>query len=97
METATDRPLNLSRARLRGTNFSETNLSRADFSNADFTNANFRGADFNGAILKGTILIGADLTGATNLTKEQLAEAVTDETTVLPAYLASDPITAATE
>jgi hypothetical protein len=38
-------------------------------------------------LLKGTILIGADLSGALNLTCEQLAEAIVDDTTILPANL----------
>ena len=46
-----------------------------------------RGADFKGAILNGTILKGADLTGAKNLTHLQLANAIVDETTILPDYL----------
>ena len=49
--------------------------------------------DLHGAFLrrvdlKGTILKGTDLTGAKNLTPEQLAQAVLDEHTKLPEYLA---------
>ena len=48
------------------------------------------------ARLEGTILKGADLSGARNLTAEQLAAAVVDETTILPDYLTlSDVRTAA--
>ena len=50
-------------------------------------NANFRGANFRDANLEGTILRGADLREAKNLTREQLATAIIDETTLLPDYL----------
>jgi uncharacterized protein YjbI with pentapeptide repeats len=56
-------------------------------SGADATNAIFREADFAGARLDGTILRGADLSGAKNLTAEQLALAIIDDHTVLPAYI----------
>src|SRR4051812_5851880 len=79
--------LDLSGARVRRTNLSHTNLTRANLSHADLTGANLSGANLAGAILQGTILRGADLSGAVNLTKEQLASAVMDDTTVLPTYL----------
>jgi uncharacterized protein YjbI with pentapeptide repeats len=79
--------LDLSGAKVRRTNLSHANLTRANLSYADLTGANLSGANLTGAILKGTILRGADLSGAVNLTKEQLASAVIDETTILPAYL----------
>jgi uncharacterized protein YjbI with pentapeptide repeats len=79
--------LDLSGARVRRTDLSKANLSRADLSHADLTGANLRGANLAGAILTGTILRGADLSGAKNLTREQLAAAVVDETTVLPSQL----------
>ena len=81
------RPLDLSRTFIRRTDLSYTDLERANLTGADCTNAVFRGADFKDAILDGTILRGADLTDARNLTREQLARAVIDETTILPAYL----------
>lgn len=79
--------LDLSGAKVRRTNLSHANLTHANLSHADLTGANLSGANLAGAILKGTILRGADLSGVVNLTKEQLASAVIDETTVLPAYL----------
>jgi uncharacterized protein YjbI with pentapeptide repeats len=79
--------LDLHGACIRRTDLSGTNLANANFSGADCTGVNFRGANFRGAVLKGTILRGADLADAKNLSWEQLAEAVMDETTVLPAYL----------
>jgi uncharacterized protein YjbI with pentapeptide repeats len=79
--------LDLSGARVRQTNLSHANLTRANLSRADLTGANLRGANLAGALLNGTILRGADLSGVKNLTKEQLAEAVIDETTILPPNL----------
>jgi uncharacterized protein YjbI with pentapeptide repeats len=79
--------LDLHGAFIRRTDLTGANLANANFSGADCTGAIFRGANFRGAILKGTILRGADLTDARNLTWEQVAEAVIDETTVLPDYL----------
>lgn len=71
------RRIDLSRASLRG-----ANLARADASGAIF-----RGSDFHRAILDGTVLKGADLRDAINLTVEQLASAILDETTQLPDYI----------
>jgi uncharacterized protein YjbI with pentapeptide repeats len=79
--------LDLSGAKVRRTNLSHTNLTRANLSRADLTGANLRGANLAGAILTGTILRGADLSGVINLTKEQLAGAVIDDTTILPSNL----------
>lgn len=76
--------LDLSGAKVRRTNLSHTNLTRANLSHADLTGADLRGANLAGAILTGTILRGADLSGVINLTKEQLAGAVIDDTTILP-------------
>jgi uncharacterized protein YjbI with pentapeptide repeats len=77
-------------AYLRGTDLSNANLEFANLSGADFTNANFRGSNLKNAILTGTILRGADLTDATNLTRAQLAAAIIDDRTRLPA-LVNDP------
>lgn len=79
--------LNVHGAFIRRTNLSNANLRRADLSKADATGASFRQADFADARMAGTILRGADLTGALNLTEEQLASAVIDEDTMLPAYI----------
>jgi uncharacterized protein YjbI with pentapeptide repeats len=72
---------------VRRTDLSGADLERANLSYADATNANFRGANFKDANLKGTILRGADLREVRNLTREQLASAIVDETTLLPDYL----------
>jgi uncharacterized protein YjbI with pentapeptide repeats len=79
--------LDLSGARVRRTNLSHANLTGANLSHADLTGANLRGANLAGAILTGTILRGADLRDVKNLTKEQIAAAVIDDTTILPSNL----------
>lgn len=81
------RKLDISGAWVPRTNLSQASLVGANFSNADLSNAVLCGADMKGAILEGTILKGADLTGVKNLTKEQLANAVLDDETILPDYL----------
>ncbi len=84
--------LDLNGAFLRRTDLSKTSLRRANLAGADFSLASFRGADLRHADLRGTILLDADLTDVRNLTREQLAEAVTviDEETTLPSYLRRD-------
>jgi uncharacterized protein YjbI with pentapeptide repeats len=72
---------------VRRTDLSGANLERANLSYADATNANFRGANFRDANLEGTILRGADLRDVKNLTREQLAAAIIDESTLLPDHL----------
>jgi uncharacterized protein YjbI with pentapeptide repeats len=72
---------------VRRTDLSGASLRGANLSNADASGALFRNADFEGARLVGTILRGADLTGARNLTIEQLATAVIDDETRLPAHI----------
>ena len=79
--------LDIHGAFVRRTNLSGASLRGADMSEADATGAIFRGVDFKDARLRGTILRGADLEGARNLTMEQLAEAIIDEHTILPAYI----------
>jgi uncharacterized protein YjbI with pentapeptide repeats len=79
--------LDLSGAKVRRTNLSHANLTRANLSHADLTGANLTGANLAGAILTGTILRGADLSDVKNLTKEQLADAVVDNTTILPSQM----------
>lgn len=79
--------VNVRGAFIRRTDLSGADLTRADLSRADASGALFRGADFKDARLAGTILRGADLTGAVNLTEAQLASAVIDEHTRLPAYI----------
>ena len=86
--------LDLHGAYVPSTVLSNTNLESANLSGADFTSAIFRGANFKNANLTGTILRGADLTDARNLTREQIAVAIIDERTKLPALA---PVPAAAE
>jgi uncharacterized protein YjbI with pentapeptide repeats len=83
-------PLDLHGATLRRVDLSGTDLEGANFVGTDFTDANLRGSNFKNANLKGAILRGTDLREVENLTRAQLSEAVTDETTMLPGYLAND-------
>lgn len=75
---------------VRRVDLSNADLERADLSYADATNASFRGANLKDAVLKGTILRGADLRDAKNLTREQLSEAIIDDTTKLPDHLQAE-------
>lgn len=70
---------------VRRVDLTDAILRGANLSDADATGALFRGADFAEARLARTILRGADLTGAINLTAGQLAEAIIDDDTRLPA------------
>jgi uncharacterized protein YjbI with pentapeptide repeats len=72
---------------IRRTNLSGANLEGANLSYAGCKNTIFRGVNFKDAILEGTILVGADLSDARNLTREQLAGAIIDDTTILPPHL----------
>ena len=66
----------LANADLRRANFSRANLQAADLRGADLDQANFAQAD----------LSGADLTSARCVTQMQLAAAIVDEQTKLPAF-----------
>ncbi len=72
---------------LGGANLSGADLQGAILHGAHLTNANLWGAHMKGAVLGGSHLEGADLRYATDLTREQLASAITDEHTILPDYL----------
>lgn len=80
-------PLRLIGAFIRRTDLTGANLEGADLTRADMSNAIARSANFKNAKLKKTVLRGTDLTDAKNLTVAQLAEAIVDETTVLPDYI----------
>ena len=84
--------LDIHGAFVRRADLSYANLERANLAHADATNAIFRGAKFKDTNLKGTILKGADLRDAKGLTAEQLAEAIIDETTLLPDYIAREEL-----
>lgn len=81
-----EHPLNLRRAFIRRTALDHASFRGANLTEADLTNASARFADFTDAILDRTILRGTDLTGA-KITAEQLASAIVDEHTRLPAHL----------
>jgi uncharacterized protein YjbI with pentapeptide repeats len=66
----------LENADLSGANFSGANLQAADLKGADLNHVNFTQAD----------LTGADLTGARCVTQTQLAAAIVDAQTKLPAF-----------
>ncbi len=79
-------------ANLVGANLEEANLYRAHLERADLSGAHLERADLSGAHLEGAVLWeahmeGANLEGATGLTREQLAQAFTDEHTIMPYYL----------
>lgn len=94
---------NLLEADAHGANFDGAKLVNAQMVNANFTAASFRdadlrgadllGANFTDAVLNGANLAGASLTGTDRinpirgLTQEQLDQACTDRTTVVPANL----------
>lgn len=82
---------------LRRTDLSGASLRNANLSQADFSNAVFRNADFLDAQMVGTILRGADLTSARNLTLEQIAGAIIDEHTRLPANIDMSQLRSAQE
>jgi hypothetical protein len=58
-----------------------------DLSRTDLRGANLGDAHLEGAILGGAHLEGVDLLGVAGFTREQLAEAITDEDTKFPDYL----------
>lgn len=74
----------LAGADLRGADLRGSLLVGADLEGADLRDACLLGADVRGARL-----VGADLRGALFLTRSQLASAVGDVTTHLPAHLAA--------
>ena len=72
---------------LRGVDLSGAYLRGADLFGADLKGADLGQADLFGASFFAANLRGVDLTGARNLTKGQVASAVTDATTLLPSSL----------
>ena len=77
----------LSRATLIDVNLTQADLERADLSSADLSSATLSKANLAGVNLVGAILEGADLSTAVGLTREQIAEALTDRSTRLPPHL----------
>jgi uncharacterized protein YjbI with pentapeptide repeats len=92
----------LQEANLTGANFGLSDLSGADLADANLSEVNLTGAKLVGANLRnailteanllvadleGAVLIGANLLGVRNLTPQQLASAIYDQTTQLDAAL----------
>ena len=73
----------LRQAMLRNANLGRSYLSSANLEGADLRGADLSYAHFKGTRLKGANLCGANLNNAT-ITEEQLAQAKTNWTTVLP-------------
>ena len=71
---------NLSAASLRG-----ARIRDADLRYTDFSGCNLENVDFTGSNLMLADLTGATLTGAVGLDQESIDDALTDETTILPA------------
>lgn len=87
--------LDLHGAFIRKVELNKVDLENANFAGADAKNASFRhsffkNADLGGTDLEGADLSGADLSEAKNLTADQLAKAVIDDTTKLPPDLAAE-------
>ncbi len=75
------------RVELNRVDLENANLAGADARNASFKGSLFKNADLGGTNLDGDDLRGADLRDARNLTADQLALAVIDETTSSPGTL----------
>lgn len=73
----------LRQAMLRNTNLGRSYLSSANLEGADLRGADLSYAHFKGTKLKDANLCGANLSNA-NITEEQLAQAKTNWTTILP-------------
>ncbi len=82
LEGATMWQTNLEEAELPG-----ADLKRADLSGANLQRATLERADLKDAHLWSTDLKGVDLTRTSGLTKNQLADAITDEHTLVPSDL----------
>jgi uncharacterized protein YjbI with pentapeptide repeats len=78
---------NLYRAILTQANLKNANLKKANLEQANLREANFEEAIFTGVKLTGADLKGANLSNAIGLTQEQINQASTDKTTILPTYL----------
>jgi Pentapeptide repeats (8 copies) len=76
-------------ADLEGAYLWKANLEGANLSEANLEQANLEGSNLKGANLQQTNLINADLRKAVGLTRQQLSQAICDETTQLPDYLAA--------
>lgn len=76
-------------ARFIGAQLMWANLSNTDLRSADLRGANFVKAKLSNAKLCEANFSGADLQEVTDLTQQQISEAITSESTKLPAHLQS--------
>ena len=74
-------------ADLEGAYLWKANLEGANLSEANLEQANLEGSNLKGANLQQTNLINADLRKVVGLTRQQISQAICDETTQLPDYL----------
>jgi uncharacterized protein YjbI with pentapeptide repeats len=75
------------RASFVGANLRSAVFVKARLRSADFSYADLRDARFNQADVRGAVFLGANLATARGLTAAQLATAVVDDHTILPAVL----------
>ena len=78
-------------ANLEGANLMGANLERANLYEAHLEGAKLQGARLERAELYKVNLEGANLREVTGLSREQLAEAIIDDQTILPDYLQEQP------
>jgi Pentapeptide repeats (8 copies) len=81
------REASLWQADLEGAYLWKANLEGANLTEANLEQANLEGSNLKGANLHQTNLVNADLRNAIGLTRQQLSQAICDETTQLPDYL----------
>ena len=74
------------RSNLRWGVLANADLQRANFTGANLQSADLKGADLNQVNFTATDLTGADLAGARCVTRMQLAPAIVDDQTKLPAF-----------
>jgi uncharacterized protein YjbI with pentapeptide repeats len=79
--------VDLREADLQGAKLSVADLMRTNLSRANLQGVDFWMADMKDTNLVGALLQGANLSDVTNLTAGQIASAITDDTTILPAGL----------
>ena len=77
-------PSNLSRSDLSGANLSRANLRGANLNGANLSRADLSGANLDGANLSRANLSNANLSGVKGVTDEQLTEAKSLESAIMP-------------
>jgi hypothetical protein len=71
---------------MRKSDLRESDLTAADLRHASLRGALLDGADIFGAQLTGASLLRTDLSGVKNAIRQEIEQALTDETTILPVY-----------